>query len=262
MTDHPNSPPPPSPWGRRPEDPGPDGPRHPKRPPHGVHRKSRFTLFLLGVIAFLLLLIGVAWLLPDESARNIQMGGLLYDGLLLAFVGAGLWAHVASSPGQALRHLAGWVIIGGILALGYSVWTGAGRLGGELDVTRGIQEEGSISFRADRSGHYFVRARVNGAEVLFMVDTGASDVALTRKDANRIGLPVDRIKFDRPYSTANGITYGAGVVLKEIELGPIQRRNIRGSIVKEGLEYSLLGMSFLNQLSGYKVSNGILTLYP
>ena len=249
---------PPSPWGPRPDNRPPDD-QQPHQPPG---RKSRFSIFLIGMIAVLFVLILVVWLIPAGRSIGDNTGGLLYDGLLLAFVGAGLWAHVSSSPGLALRHMATWVIIFGVLALGYSVWSGGGRLGGELDTAKGISDGGSISYRADMSGHYFVRAKVNGADVVFMVDTGATDVALTRKDARAIGLPVDSLSYDMPYSTANGVAYGARVSLSTIELGPIKQYNVNGSVLPKGLDYSLLGMSFLEKLTGYKVSGGVLTLYP
>ncbi|PCI51530.1 MAG: hypothetical protein COB49_01560 [Alphaproteobacteria bacterium] len=255
-----NDPDKPSPWGRRNDN--LEKRNSPPRRPQGPDRKSRFPLFLVGVIAFLFILVIAAWLMPSVGEAGIGMSGLFYDGLLLAFVGAGLWAHMSSSPGMALRYLAIWVIIFGVLALGYSVWTGGGRLGGELDAARGINEGDSIRFRADTRGHYFVRARVNGVEVLFMVDTGATDVALTKKDARAIGLPMDRLNYSMPYKTANGVAYGAPVRLSTIELGPIMQKNIMGSVLSEGLEHSLLGMSFLNRLAGYKVVGGILTLYP
>ena len=276
-----NDPDPPSPWGPRPDkspngrpDDRPDknlgdrekpkwAARHPSDgEPKPSRRKSRLPAFLIGVIVFLFILLIAAWLMPLTEVGAIGTGGLIYDGLLLAFVGAGLWAHVRSSPGVALRHLATWVIIFGVLALGYSLWTGGGRLGGELDVAAGVNEGDSISFRADIRGHYFVRAEVNGVDIIFMVDTGATDVALTRADAREIGFPVDRLSYTIPYKTANGVAYGAQVRLTSIEIGPIAERNIAGSVLPEGLEHSLLGMSFLNKLSGYKVVGGVLTLYP
>lgn len=264
---------PPSPWGPRPDkgpNKGPDN-RPDKdserglRPKSASYRglkwrgKSRFSLFLFGVIAFVILLIIAAALMPRH---DINMSGLLYDGLLLTFIGAGLWAHVASSPGRALRHMAAWVIIFGVLALGYSIWTGGGRLGGEFNVAQGVDEGDSISFRADVSGHFFVRAYVNDVPIVFMVDTGATDVALTRKDAEKIGLPMDQLRYNMPYDTANGMAYGARVRLDNITVGPITISNVSGSVLPDGLNFSLLGMSFLNSLSGYKVASGVLTLYP
>jgi len=248
-----NDPDRPSPWGQTPDN-------QPDKP--GRRKRSPFSIFVIGVIAFILVLIIAAQFLPAGILSDGNMSGVMYDGLLLAFVGAGLWAHVSSSPGMALRHLATWVIIFGVLALGYSIWTGAGRLGGELDTAKGISEDGSISFRADTSGHYFVRARVNGTPVTFMVDTGATDVALSRKDARAIGLPVDSLNYTMPYKTANGVAYGAPVRIGNITLGPISKNNVAGSVVADGLDYSLLGMSFLNKITGYKVIDGVLTLYP
>ncbi|NOZ42802.1 MAG: TIGR02281 family clan AA aspartic protease [Alphaproteobacteria bacterium] len=261
-----NDPDRPSPWGRRPDTPS-ENPERPTGQPHFPYsRRSRFSVFVIGIIIFLLIGVIAFWvmprLLPSGLTTGDNMTGVLYDGLLLAFVGAGLWVHVRSAPGLALRHLATWVIIFGVIALGYSIWTGAGRLGGELNPAKGISENGSISFRANMSGHFFVQARVNGVPIVFMVDTGATDVALTRKDARAIGLPVNRLNYTMPYKTANGVAYGAPVRIKNITLGPISKNNITGSVVPKGLDYSLLGMSFLNNIRGYKVVDGVLTLYP
>ena len=264
---------PPSPWGPRPDN-GPDKGRNKKTDKNSDRRqrfdnssyrvpksrgKSLFSPFLVGIIVFIIILIIAAALMPRQ---DINMNGLLYDGLLLTFIGAGLWAHVASSPGRALRHMAAWVIIFGVLALGYSIWTGGGRLGGEFNVAQGVDEGSSISFRADVSGHFFVRAHVNDVPIVFMVDTGATDVALTRKDAEKIGLPMEQLRYNMPYDTANGTAYGARVRLDNITIGPIATSNISGSVLPNGLSFSLLGMSFLNSLSGYKVVSGVLTLYP
>ena len=187
---------------------------------------------------------------------------LLYDFLLLALVGAGLITHVISNPGQALRNVAGWIIIFGILGLGYSIWNGTSRLTSEFNPSAGEIAENAITFRPDISGHYYVQAEVNGTDIGFMVDTGATHVVLTMSDAEKLGYDLDRLSFDHPASTANGIVYSAAVRFGSMEVGPIRVENIDGYVNQGELDVSLLGMSFLNKLSGYEVRDGLLTLYP
>ncbi|WP_321397588.1 retropepsin-like aspartic protease family protein [Emcibacter sp.] len=202
------------------------------------------------------------WMLPDFSLSGDRGAALIYDLLLLAMVGSGLIVHIRSNPGQALRNIAGWVIILGILALGYSIWTGSGRLGQELNPAAGQVANGSISFPATAGSHYLLRVQVNGEPVNFMLDTGASDVILTARDARQAGIDPDRLSYSHPYDTANGRNFGARVVIAEMSLGPIQLENVRASVIRDGLDQSLLGMSFLDRLSAYQVKDNILTLFP
>lgn len=201
----------------------------------------------------------LSWLFADDDVDNM---GLVYDILLLILVGSGLVVQVIARPGQALRQLGGWVLIFGILLLGYSFWNGNSHMARELDPSRGKVGGRTISFQADISGHFMVRAKVNGVSVKFLVDTGASDVVLSAKDAKRVGFNLDKLSFNRPYNTANGQVFGAPVTLREITLGPINVRDVAGSVGGGEMDGSLLGMSFLNSLSGYEVQGNVLTLHP
>ncbi len=237
-----------TPWGR---------PSNENDPPP---RKSMVP-FLIVVAVVVVVAAVIAWILAAEFVEG-QGANLTYDFLLLALIGAGLIGHVKANPGQALRNVAGWVIIFGILALGYSIWNGSSRLAREFDPPRGEMTADAITFRADLSGHYFVRADVSGTVIDFMVDTGATHVVLKMSDAEKIGYNIDQLSFDKPASTANGIVYSAAVKLDTITVGPISVRDIDGFVNQGRLDVSLLGMSFLNQLSGYEVRDGLLTLYP
>jgi len=258
----------PSPWGQAPKDQAPkDQPpkdkdeRRKKNSGRGGPAKPGGG-FLKWAIAGGLVILLIVWLFPGGSSFGEKGSAILYDIFLLLLVGAGLLAHVMSEPGKALRQAAGWVIIFGIFMVGYSLWNGSGQLGGELDPAKGFSDNNSISYRADERGHYIVRAQVNGVDVRFLIDTGASDVALSAQDAQRIGFDLNRLVYNKAYNTANGLAFAAPVILDEISLGPIRANNITASVSREGLEHSLLGMSFLNSLSGYKVVDGVLTLYP
>ena len=104
------------------------------------------------------------------------------------------------------------------------------------------------------SGEFAIAARVNGARVTFLFDTGASAVVLTASDARRAGVNAAGLAFDVPVTTANGPALAAEVRLDEIAVGPIVMRNVRALVARPGaLEESLLGMSFLERLHGYAV---------
>lgn len=240
-------------------------PAHHRRPGNGggpPEREPSFWGMYRWVIIAIAIVVVVVMLLPQLSLSEEQGMALVYDLLLLSLVGAGLIVHIRSNPGQALRNAAAWVIILGILALGYSVWRGYGRIGQELNPAAGQVANGGISFPATTNGHYQLRVSVNGEPVTFMLDTGASDVILTARDARRAGIDPDRLSYSMAYETANGTNFGARVRIAEMSLGPIYLTNVRASVIRDGLEQSLLGMSFLDRLSAYQVKDNILTLYP
>jgi len=78
----------------------------------------------------------------------------------------------------------------------------------------------------------------------------------------KIGFDLGELDFNMPASTANGIVYSAAVNFGAVTVGPIRLENVEGYVNQGELDVSLLGMSFLNRLSGYEVRDGLLTLYP
>jgi len=238
-----------SPWGKPPSNGN-------EKPP----KKSMAGFLILAVTVALVVLI-IAWVVGSGYADG-RGAYLMYDFLLLALVGAGLVGHIVSDPGQALRNVAGWVIIFGVLGLGYSVWNGTSRLGNEFNPAGGEIIENAITFRPDMSGHYYIQAQINGTDINFMVDTEATHVVLTMDDAEKIGYEIDQLTFDQHASTANGIVFSAEVKIDSINVGPIRVESVDGNVNQGELDVSLLGMSFLNQLSGYEVRDGLLTLFP
>ncbi|GLQ19553.1 TIGR02281 family clan AA aspartic protease [Algimonas porphyrae] len=99
-----------------------------------------------------------------------------------------------------------------------------------------------------QNGQFYTHSRVNRGSVRFLIDTGASAVALTLDDARRVGIDPRSLSYDRPVDTANGRTYAASVTLDEIRIGGIVVRDVKALVVKEGLHISLLGMTFLGEL--------------
>ena len=110
----------------------------------------------------------------------------------------------------------------------------------------------SAVLRRKDDGHYWGLADVDGFPVNFMVDTGASVVVLTYRDAKRLRLKPDELDYKWKISTAGGETKGASVLLDSIRIGGVEIENVEAMILREGLEQNLLGMSFLGQLYSYE----------
>ncbi|GAB5456406.1 MAG: hypothetical protein Hens2KO_26350 [Henriciella sp.] len=109
----------------------------------------------------------------------------------------------------------------------------------------------TIAVRPD--GHYWTRALVNKkASVEFMVDTGASVVALTYKDAQKMGLRPESLDYKWEIRTAGGITKGASVRIDSIQINQVHVRNVDAMVLRKDLDQSLLGMSFLRELYSYE----------
>ena len=117
----------------------------------------------------------------------------------------------------------------------------------------------SLTFRASKDGHVYLDAAVNGANVRFVVDTGATPVALTMKDAQAAGISRHDLVFNKRVSTANGTTMVAAVKLRELRVGQLSVADVP-AVVHEKLFMSLLGQSFLTRLDSYEMRDGVLTL--
>ncbi|NWG45371.1 MAG: TIGR02281 family clan AA aspartic protease [Alphaproteobacteria bacterium] len=127
----------------------------------------------------------------------------------------------------------------------------------------GAQEPGRLTLFADPAGHFWVEALVNGTHVRFLVDTGASQVALSRADALRVGLPLEALDYRHAVATANGVVRVAAHRLDRLELGPIALRGVEAAIpASDGLDTSLLGMTALSRLSRVSVDGNRLVLEP
>ena len=83
---------------------------------------------------------------------------------------------------------------------------------------------------------------------------------MTPSDARKIGLDLDKLTYDKPYGTANGVGYGASVVLDELTVGSIRFTKIRASINQTEIGVSLLGMAFLHRLKSFSFANHRLVL--
>ena len=116
-----------------------------------------------------------------------------------------------------------------------------------------------ISMRASGSGGHIVYVRLNSRVIVpMLLDTGASDVVITWRTAERLGLTSRHFVGEALYATANGTVVQPIVRFDTVSVGDATARAVRGSI-SDSLEVGLLGTSFLKKFE-YKISGNTLTL--
>jgi len=196
---------------------------------------------------------------------NDRMLQVLYFCVILAALSAGIAARLQARPGTTISHIGAWCVIFAGLILIYSYrdeFTALRtRIVGELVPAQG-QQTGpqSIAFPLGSDGHYHVNANVDGRDISFLVDTGASDIVLTPADARAIGLDPDNLSYSMPAMTANGTVMGAAVQINRLKIGPIELMELPATVNRAPMPDSLLGMEFLRRLRSWRVDNGRLTM--
>jgi aspartyl protease family protein len=219
----------------------------------------------------LVVAVGLALLISTDAgtlvgltqAQTAQLIPLLV--ILIVFAG-GLFTRRRKAS-ELIGSLLLWVGIFGVAAVTYAyrdeLTNIAGRVAGELQpgVAMVDANQGLATFRRGIGGHFEINATVNGHTTPMIFDTGASAVVLTVADAEAAGISTKRLNYTIPVSTANGTGRAARVRLDRIEVGGIVREGVVAFVTEENaLDQSLLGMTFLETLSRYSVTQNSLEL--
>jgi aspartyl protease family protein len=221
----------------------------------------------------LLLLLGVGLLAlvlrhDQGTIAGFETGdfaSLVYKIALLIFIGGAVLALFRDRIAEAFQAAAFWVVIGLLLAVGYTYRHDLRDIGdrvlSELMPGRAVSRGGIVEIARGNRGEFQVTAEINGARVATVYDTGASAVVLTQEAAKAAGLPLDFLNYSVTVETANGRTRAASVTLDRIKVGGIEERAVPALIAQPGqLRTSLLGMSFLNRLKSSEVRGDRLVL--
>jgi len=119
----------------------------------------------------------------------------------------------------------------------------------------------SLSIPRDARGHFETEGRIEGQRIAFMVDTGASVVALNESSAARFGLRPARSEYRATVSTANGTVKAAPTRLAMVDIGGLVVRDVDAMVLPdEALSENLLGLSFLSKLKRFEYANGKMVL--
>jgi aspartyl protease family protein len=122
---------------------------------------------------------------------------------------------------------------------------------------------GYMILEGNSRGHFQADVLIEGVTLKMLVDTGATAVTLTAEDAERAGIHPFPNDYTIQVNTANGISQVARVELHEVSVGPISVRDVPAFVMQRGASsVSLLGMTFLQRLSSFQVSDNRLVLKP
>ena len=119
----------------------------------------------------------------------------------------------------------------------------------------------SLSIPRDARGHFETEGRIDGQRIVFMVDTGASVIALNESSAARFGLRPARGDYRATVTTANGVIKAAPTRLAMVDIGGLVVRDVDSMVLPdEALSENLLGLSFLSKLKRFEYANGKMVL--
>lgn len=182
---------------------------------------------------------------------------LTYLVLLGAAIGGSAIVAGRSNMGKMAQQAAIWALIFVGVIGAYGLWED---ISNDVNPRQAILSESSIAVPRSNDGHYHLTLDVNGTAIDFVVDTGASQVVLSQRDAARIGIDAAALNYSGAASTANGVVRTAPVVLQQVVLGDITDRNVPAVVNGGDMDSSLLGMTYLGLYNRIEISNGELVL--
>ncbi len=121
-------------------------------------------------------------------------------------------------------------------------------------------DDGAAQIVKGADGHFWAEAKVDGRAVRFLIDTGATTVALSQTDAQRLGIDTKGLDYKYKVITASGQTRAASVKLASVAVAGARVRDVDAMVIEKGLETSLLGMSYLGRLSSFQATPRALIL--
>lgn len=194
---------------------------------------------------FVCLSTALAFCLPAQvQAQDVALAGILGGKALLVVNGS---APRGVAPGES--HMGVQVVsVGREDAV---VDSAGGRRSlrlGEAPVRVGGSGTGQrVVLKADARGHFVSSGQINGRIMQYMVDTGASTVAIGRPDAQRMGLKFEEQGQSVRMNTANGVAQGWRLRLDSVRVGDVELRGVDAIVTPQPMPYVLLGNSFLRE---------------
>jgi len=205
-------------------------------------RVVAFFAILVKRLAALALFAGVA---GGAWAQSVALQGMLGSRALLMIDGGAPRSLAVGDSAQGVKLVSVGADSAVVEIAGKRVTLRLGESPASLG-ERGQASSGRISLPADGGGHFMGSGSINGRPVQFLVDTGASTVALSVADAERIGLAFREGASVR-IGTANGLAQGWRVKLASVRIGDVEVYDVDAIVTSQGMPFVLLGNSYLNR---------------
>jgi len=187
-----------------------------------------------------------------------QTASLIYLVLLGCVIGGSFFLSGRLRLSELVRVGGLWVLIFVGVIAAYGLWNDVQQT--VLPSQAVFAEQGRVEIPRAPDGHYHMTLDVNGTPIRFIVDTGASDLVLTKQDAARVGLDPDGLAFTGAARTANGTVATARVWLEEVNLGGITDRGVPAVVNGGDMSGSLLGMAYLDRFAEVSFGGGRMVL--
>lgn len=233
-----------------------------------MSRRLTWSL-LFGVALSLAALIATNDSDPIANLLRHDAGALMLKAALAVFAGGLALTLLRERLSRVLEALLFWAVVALLVAVVYSyryeLRDAADRVVAQLMPGHVAGHGRHVEVVRGKSGDFALAARVNGAPVAMVFDTGASSVVLTQAAARAAGLPIEMLNYSVNLDTANGRTHAAPVMLDRVAVGSLVERGVPALVVQsDDLKNNLLGMSFLNRLESWEVRGDRLRLrgYP
>ncbi len=183
---------------------------------------------------------------------------LLYLSILGLFLVLGLFSTFRTRFVASMQQAAIWGLIfcGVIIVYSFRDVIERELYPGSAVLVNGDQ----IELSRARDGHFYAVLEINGNDVEFIVDTGASNVVLTREDAARVGFDPDGLSYLGRANTANGTVRTASVRLSTVSFGGTIVNDLRAAVNDGPMFSSLLGMSYLSRFTRIEIEGNRLRL--
>ena len=186
-----------------------------------------------------------------------SIASIVYLALLGAVIAGYFFVSNRANLGRTLQQAAIWALIfvGAVAVAG--LWTD---IRNEVAPRQSVAVNGDITLPRGIDGHYRMTLGIQGTPVQFIVDTGATDMVLSRRDARRAGIDPDALAYLGQAQTANGVVPLARVNLSRVDIGGWEETNVPATVNGGDMDGSLLGMSFLQRFGRISIENDTLTL--